>query len=65
MVLLSLYASQLQTGEDGELFRDAIFLTKPFDNDALVGAVLMGCARREPARKWTGNIQRDSRIETL
>ena len=41
VVFLSLYASQLSAGGDGHLFHDALFFPKPFDNDAVVAAVML------------------------
>lgn len=49
VIFLSLYATQLSHSGDRELFRDAIFFSKPFDNEAVAAAVaLLGTARRRP-----------------
>ena len=46
MIFLSLYASQLSRNEDRqELFHDAVFFPKPFDNQAVAAAVDLLAAR--------------------
>ena len=50
IVFLSLYASQLSRSEDRELFYDAVFFPKPFDNQAVAAAVdLLRATHRGPA----------------
>lgn len=41
VVFLSLYASQLSRNEDRQLFQNAVFFPKPFNNEAVVAAVAM------------------------
>jgi len=58
VIFLSLYAHQLSHSGDPHLFQDALFFSKPFDNEAVAAAVAMlSSARRRAGSNQSSSAQ--------